>query len=172
MSNQQTVGLQEQLQWVDKDVVLEAPLVAISAGRANDVPLIIGTTAQEIDVAPTKVFENSQFTNFTDYVNKTLGTFPDITVSQILDMYGLSDGNFTGSSNNSIQFKFTSMATDVRATCPNNKVAENAAEGFASPVYRYVVTNRPSSPVRLFGFPAMHVCLPHAGSGSIFWLSK
>lgn len=52
------------------------------------------------------------------------------------------------------------------------KVAENAAEGFASPVYRYVVTNRPSSPVRLFGFPAMHVCLPHVGSGSIFWLSK
>jgi len=105
-------------------------------------------------------------------VNKTLGTFPDITVRQILDMYGLSDGNFTGSSDNSIQFKFTSMATDVRATCPNNKVAENAAEGFASPVYRYVVTNRPSSPVRLFGFPAMHVCLPHVISGSIFWLSK
>ena len=57
---------------VDEDVAMELPLVAMAEGRANDVSLIIGTTAQEIDVAPTKIFENSQFANFTAYVNKTL----------------------------------------------------------------------------------------------------
>lgn len=143
---------------VDKDVVLEPPLVAMAAGRANDVPLIIGTTAQESDVAPPRIFNNSHWTTFSDYVNKTLGSFPRINTSQVLKLYGMSGRNFTESAldNQSIQFKFTSMVSDLRATCPNNQVAKNASQGFNNPVYRYVVTNRPSSPVFLFGFPATY----------------
>ena len=141
---------------VDKDVVPEPPLQAMATGKANDVPLIIGTTAQESDVAPTKVFENSQFAKFTDYVNKTLGSFSEVSVSKpVLQLYGMSnDTDFFGSFENSIQFKFTSMVSDVRASCPNNIVAKNASRGFESPVYRYVVTNRPSNAVSLFGFNA------------------
>ena len=139
---------------VDKTVVLEAPLVAMAKVEVNDVPLIIGTTAQEADIAPTVVFNNSVINEYRARVHKRLRTFGfnASTVELVLDMY--NNTLFDGSSLPSLQLAYTSMVTDLRATCPNNKVAKTASEGFKSPVYRYVVTNRPSKPLSLFGFPS------------------
>ena len=139
---------------VDKTVVSEAPLVAMAKVEVNDVPLIIGTTAQEADIAPSVVFKNSVINKYRARVLKRLRTFGfnASTVKLVLDMY--NNTLFDGSSLPSLQLAYTSMVTDLRATCANNEVAKTASKGFKSPVYRYVVTNRPSKPLSLFGFPS------------------
>ena len=40
------------------------------------------------------------------------------------------------------------MATDIRVTCGNNRLAAIASEALTSPVYRYVVTSSPSKGAR------------------------
>ena len=81
---------------VDKTVVSDPPLVAMATGTATDVPLIIGTTAQEIDIAPSVVFKETDFAEYRARVEKRLGTFNFSThnVSHVLDMYNqtLPDG--------------------------------------------------------------------------------
>ncbi|KAJ7330644.1 hypothetical protein OS493_022259 [Desmophyllum pertusum] len=137
---------------VDGAVVSDPPLVAMANGKANDVPLIIGTTAQEIDIAPSFVFKDTALVEYRARVQNRLGNFSVDVADSVLNMYNqtLSNGTFP-----SLQFAYTSMVTDLRATCPNNRVAKTASQGFKSSVYRYVVTNRPTSPVSgLFGFPS------------------
>lgn len=50
------------------------------------------------------------------------------------------------------------MVSDIRATCPNNDLAQRAAAALKSPVYRYVVRHTPSGPVNassdLLPFPS------------------
>ena len=45
------------------------------------------------------------------------------------------------------------MATDVRVTCGTEIMTRKLAAAQSSPVYRYVVTSWPSSPVNPFEFP-------------------
>ena len=136
---------------VDKLIVPKPPLVAMMAGEANDVPLIIGTTAQEINIQPVKNFGNSTWEDYSMYINEKLFPFVGENVNQVLSMYNktLSDR-----SSASLQFAYTSMASDIRLTCPNNVLALNASRAFNSSVYRYIVTNAPSSPINLIGFSA------------------
>ena len=140
---------------VDKLVVPNPPLVTVATGEANDVPIIIGTTAQEINFQPVKNFENSPWADYSAYVKEKLIPFIDKNVSEVLSMYNqsLPDG-----SSPSLQFSYTSMASDIRLTCPNNVLAQNASKGFKSPVYRYIVTNSPSAHIDLVGFPATLAC--------------
>lgn len=136
---------------VDKLVVPKPPLLAITAGEANDVPLIIGTTAQEVNIQPVKNFAHSTWEDYSGYIKEKLFPFVGDNVGEVLSMYNktMHDG-----SSASLQFAYTSMASDIRLTCPNNVLASNASRGFNSSVYRYVVTNSPSSPINLIGFPA------------------
>ena len=138
---------------VDRTVVSGPPLVAMATGKANDVPLIIGTTAQEIDVQPVVSFTNSGYGKYQKYVEEKLRPFLGNDVSKVLDMY--NDSLAVGES---FQFAFSSLTSDLRETCPNNVLALNASKGFHSSVYRYVVTNKPSAPINLFGFPASFAC--------------
>ena len=138
---------------VDKLVVPKPPLLAMTTGQANDVPVIVGTTAQEINFRPIKNFEKSTWTAYSAYVKEKLFPFIGDNVTKVLVMYNktLPDG-----SSPSLQFQYTSMASDIRMICPNNALALNASKGFKSPVYRYVVTNTPSEPldIHIFGYPA------------------
>ena len=138
---------------VDKTVVSEPPIVALTSGKANDVPLIIGTAAQEIDVQPLKNFANASFGDYRNYVEMKLGPFLGNDVNKALSMYNdsLADGK-------SLQFAYSSKVSDLRVTCPTNVLALNASEGFKSPVFRYVMTNSPSKPINLFGYPATLAC--------------
>jgi len=138
---------------VDRTVVSGPPLVAMATGKANDVPLIIGTTAQEIDVQPVVSFTNSRYGKYRKYVEEKLRPFLGNDVSKVLDMY-----NDSLAMGESFQFAFSSLTSDLRETCPNNVLALNASKGFHSSVYRYVVTNKPSAPINLFGFPTSFAC--------------
>ena len=138
---------------VDKVVVPHPPLVAIATGRASDVPLIIGTTAQETNFQPVKNFENSTWADYSAYVKEKLFPFIGDNVSEVLSMY-----NKSVSEGSALQFFYTSMVSDVRVTCPNNVLTHSASTFFKSPVYCYVVTNSPSAPINLIGFPATLAC--------------
>ena len=136
---------------VDNLVVPKPPLLAMVEGEANDVPLIIGTMAQEINIQPVKNFVNSTWEDYSAYVKQKLAPFIGRNVSKVLAMYNKT---VPGKSRQSIQFAYSSMASDLRASCPNDVLALNASQGFKSPVYRYVVTNAPTSPINLIGFSA------------------
>lgn len=138
---------------VDRAVVSGPPLVAIATGKANDVPLVIGTTAQEIDIQPVISFTNLSFGKYRKHVEEKLRPFLGNDVSKVLDMY--NDSLAIGES---FQFAYSSLVSDLRETCPNNVLALNASKGFHSSVYKYVVTNRPSAPINLVGFPAKFAC--------------
>ena len=138
---------------VDKTLVAEPPLIDMATRKANDVPLLIGTTAQEIHVQPLKSFANSSFGDYRKHVEEKFGPFLGNAVSEVLSMYNdsLDDGK-------SLQFAYLSMASDLRETSPNNVLALNASKGFSTPVYRYVMTNSPSAPINLSGSPATLAC--------------
>lgn len=135
---------------VDKHVVPSPPLIAMTTGQANDVPIIVGTMAQEIALNSVKHFGNSTWDAYSSYVKEKLFPFIGKNVKKVLVMYNksLPDG-----SSPSPQFSYTSMGSDIRMTCPNNLLALNASRGFKNQVYRYVVTNAPSKPVNCFGSP-------------------
>lgn len=52
-----------------------------------------------------------------------------------------------------IEYQYTSMASDVRLSCPNDELAYNMQKSFKSPIYRYVSTSRPQVPTALFDVP-------------------
>ena len=138
---------------VDKTIVAQPPLVAMESRKANDVPLIIGTTAQEINISPVKTFGNSAFRDYKDHVEEKLRPFLGNDVDEALSMY-----NESLAESGSLQFAYSSMVSDLRETCPTNVLALNASKGFKSPVYRYVITNSPSAPINVFGYPASLAC--------------
>lgn len=110
---------------VDRTVVSDPPLVAMATGKANDVPLIIGTTAQEIDIQSAVTFTNSSYGKYTNYVEEKLRPFLGNDVSKVLDMY-----NDSFAMGESFQFAFSSMTSDLRETCHNNVLALNASKVF------------------------------------------
>ena len=51
------------------------------------------------------------------------------------------------------EFQFTTMVSDIRANCPNDVMTKLITYYFKSPVYRYIVTSRPSQSFHPLGFP-------------------
>ncbi|XP_069132142.1 para-nitrobenzyl esterase-like [Argopecten irradians] len=127
---------------VDGFVLQETPFDAWVNGRGNDVPLIVGTTAQETDFAifPDKLVNKS---TYEEYVLRNLGTFGTDIAKMALRLYPVGK--------ESVRHQFTTMVSDVRTGCGNDVMALWAAVNTNSSVYRYVVTSQPSKPVRPFG---------------------
>lgn len=51
------------------------------------------------------------------------------------------------------EYQFTSLGSDIRVNCPTEVLALQTATYFRSPVYRYIVTYWPSTPVHALGLP-------------------
>ncbi|XP_060069393.1 para-nitrobenzyl esterase-like [Ylistrum balloti] len=131
---------------VDGDVVTYPPYKAWQQGLAIDVPLLIGTTTNEIDFDPT--LSTMNMWNWTEYerqVKGHLGTFGSKLADDALGMYPI---NVT-----SPEYEYTRMGTDIRVGCPNDFMSGVISFNMKSPVYRYVVTSQPSEPVHVFGMP-------------------
>ncbi|XP_033741434.1 para-nitrobenzyl esterase-like isoform X2 [Pecten maximus] len=145
---------------VDGYVLKETPLDAWVNGRSNDVPLIIGTTAQETDFVgiPNELMNKS---TYDAYVLRKLGSFGTDIAKMALRLYPLGK--------ESIRHQFTSMVSDVRVGCGNDIVALWAAVNTDSPVYRYVVTSVPSVPVRAFGIGSETALSFHGWDGYAFF---
>ena len=125
---------------VDGYLVPHPPLIAMATGTANDVPLIIGTTAQEIGFPQQKVFKSKEI--FKKYAQTHLEPFLGRNKTiMALNMYP-----------GTAQYSFLTLGSDIAVNCPDDVIALNASQGFRSTVYRYVVTNSPSEPVHVDGF--------------------
>ncbi|MEE6523327.1 hypothetical protein FKM82_022178 [Ascaphus truei] len=114
----------------------------------SDVPFLIGTTLQEAEYGP--VYANISQWSEEDYhwfVKVRLDTFGGSLTKDALDLYPTSE--FCSQPKRCVEKTFMTMVSDLRATCPNNVLATQAAAALSSPVYRYVVTYTPSRPTLL-----------------------
>uniref|UniRef100_A0A1A8MWC8 Carboxylic ester hydrolase n=2 Tax=Nothobranchius pienaari TaxID=704102 RepID=A0A1A8MWC8_9TELE len=138
--------------------VLQAPPFEIwEKGKVNDVPFVVGTTEQEADFSPLAV--NISTWTWGDYhwfVTEKLKTFSPDLPGKALELYPSSAPCPTR--DRCPERAYTTMVSDIRVTCPNNDLAQRAADALSSPVYRYVVTHTPSGPVKtsnsLLRFPS------------------
>ncbi|KAM7015966.1 para-nitrobenzyl esterase [Tautogolabrus adspersus] len=132
--------------------VLEAPSFEVweKKGLYSDVPFLIGTMEQETDFSPPAL--NISAWTWGDYqwfVKEKLQTFSEGLANDALELYPSSAHCPT--TDRCPERAYTTMASDIRTTCPNNHLAWRAAAALDSPVYRYVVTYTPSGPVNTSG---------------------
>ncbi|XP_053305104.1 para-nitrobenzyl esterase-like [Spea bombifrons] len=135
---------------VDGYVVPDAPLEVWKKKLEgySDVPYVIGTTLQETEYAPP--YSNLSQWSEEDYhwfVKVRLDTFGENLTKEALDLYPTSE--FCSQPKRCVEKTFMTMVSDLRATCPNNVLARQAADVLSSPVYRYVVTYTPSRPAQI-----------------------
>lgn len=127
----------------DKVIPKPSPIESWVNGPGNDVPLIIGSAAQEVDDNPGfPEMNDTDWAQYRNYVTKKLGSFDHDTVERVLSLYKEEE---------SPEYQLSSMISDMRAVCPTTEMARAAAEYFTSPVYRYVTTHRPQAPAKRFG---------------------
>ncbi|XP_018417662.1 PREDICTED: uncharacterized protein LOC108791619 isoform X2 [Nanorana parkeri] len=114
----------------------------------SDVPYVIGTTLQETEFAP--FFANLSKWTEEDYrwfVKLRLNTFGASLADEALNLYRTLE--FCTQPERCVEKTYMTMVSDLRASCPNNELAKQAAAALSSPVYRYQVTYNPSRPVRV-----------------------
>ncbi|XP_029702212.1 uncharacterized protein [Takifugu rubripes] len=128
--------------------VLEAPPFDVWEQKRefSDVPFVVGTTEQEIEFSPPAA--NISMWTWEDYrwfVTDKLQSFSESLPEEALRLYPSSAPCPTR--DHCPGLSFATMASDIRVTCPNNDLALKAAAALDSPVYRYLVTHKPSGPV-------------------------
>ncbi|KAG1938836.1 acetylcholinesterase [Pimephales promelas] len=136
---------------VDGHVLKAPPFETWEKGGAyNDVPFVVGTTEQETDFSPP--YENISTWTWGDYrwiVTNKLSPFGKSLSDQALRLYNSSAPCPT--SDRCPERLFTTMVSDMKATCPRNDLAKRAAGALKSPVYRYLVTYTPSKQANTSG---------------------
>ena len=141
-------------QWLTELSCQALPLSPRQLGKRMMSPWLLEQQHwQEIDIQPVISFTNWSYGKYRKHVEEKLQSFLGNDVSKVLDMY--NDSLVIGEP---FQFAYSSLVSNLRETCPNNVLALNASKGFHSSVYRYVVTNGPSAPINLVGFPAKFAC--------------
>ena len=132
------------LLFADGATVPFAPDESFARGSYVDVPLVIGSAAQEIDFGPKeKGLTNLTEAEYASFVARKFADFPDVAPSDVLRLYPLS--HFVDA-----QHAYESMASDVRVNCGILSLARRYAQAFKSPVYSYVNEHRLSTPIALF----------------------
>ena len=89
--------------------------------------------------------KNWTWTQYDEHVNRTIGTYGALMYKTAMKLYPT---NYI-----TPEYQFTSMASDIRANCPNDILTMYVSSTFTSSVYRYVVTSWPSQPVHAVGIP-------------------
>ncbi|XP_023228559.1 uncharacterized protein LOC111628933 [Centruroides sculpturatus] len=140
----------EQLIVVDGDILPATPFETINMGQANDLPLLIGTGSQSVDIWPgPEDLSLWTWNQLRKYVTTSLDSF-DPRISQMaLHLYNdtdVEDELYTP------ERLYTTMVTDLRQTCPVKDLASMLAKSFQSPIHRYIVTSIPSKPVRVYDY--------------------
>ncbi|KAM5138307.1 para-nitrobenzyl esterase-like isoform 2-T2 [Mantella aurantiaca] len=92
----------------------------------SDVPYVIGTSLQEAEFGP--VFANLSKWTEEDYrwfVKLRLNTFGGSVADEALDLYHTSE--FCTQPERCVEKTYMTMVSDLRASCPNNELAKQAA---------------------------------------------
>ena len=139
---------------VDGVLIPEPSLDVVAHGNANDVPLVIGSTGQESDISPPGNARYMNWDQYDAYVKSHMDTFQKHPANTEINIYEevsqLYPHNFssplTGGTcvTGTPEYLLTSMASDIRVTCPIILLANYYAKYFKSPVYNYNVVQCPS----------------------------
>lgn len=125
---------------IDGYVLLEPPFDAWVNGHGNDVPVLIGTTAQETNIGPQeRDLASWNKTTYESKIREKLSAFGDVITEMALRLYPVDS--------KTPEYQYTSMTSDLRMHCGNDYASLILAKSFTSPVYRYVITYTPSIPV-------------------------
>lgn len=123
-------------------------------GHLTDVPLLIGTGAQAVDVWPgPDDIRRWSWTQYKKYVTTSLDSFKPRVSELALRIYNASlpiEIPVTP------EYVYTTMVSDVRQTCPVNELSELLAGCLTSPVYRYIISSKPSKPARIYDYNAIY----------------
>ncbi|GBL90899.1 Cholinesterase [Araneus ventricosus] len=136
--------LPEQLVVVDGDVLPLSPIEAVLHRNIKDIPMLIGTSAQAVDFWPgPEDLRSWSWNQYRKYVTTSLDSF-DPRISQLtMQLYNTSH---VYDDEPSPELLYTTMVSDIRQTCPVNDFTDMLSSVTNSPVFRYVVTSRPSTP--------------------------
>ena len=141
------------------DIIPSAPSTLWGNDSVPDVPVLFGTTAQEVDIspAPGKSLLNWSKLDLTDHIKHRFETFqkPNLTASQSLAMYESLCKDETEEDFNA-ECIFTTMVTDIRVTCLTDVMATKMADKLKNPAYRYILTAGPSNSIRSKPFPSRY----------------
>lgn len=125
------------------------PQMVIGSNLRNKLYLLIfiasvGSTAQEIDLDPAPGNELKQWsrTKLEEYVASRFDSFGGNLTNESLSLYSHTHDS---------EYTFTTMASDIRVGCLTDVLTGKASAALNSPVYRYVVTSRPSYPIYPLG---------------------
>ena len=136
-------------------LVLDPVLFKVSPNNMKDlvyptkykIPVLLGTLAQEIGYAPSKLFYNSTWNDFEAYAKPKLNEFLPRLYDKIVNRLYLNTTLQNKTKDESTQYFYETVASDVRVTCPNIKLAKDINLSQKHEVFHYVITNKPSYPI-------------------------
>ncbi|XP_076313645.1 neurotactin-like [Tachypleus tridentatus] len=128
---------------IDGVVVYNDPYRMWSDGAVNDVPVVIGSSEQEIGLWSMDHQSLSTWTweDFSNYIRQKLDTINTNLTDSVLNFY------ITNTS--TPQKQFYTMVSDVRSVCPVQHLTKTIADTLESNVYSYIVNYVPSSDIQL-----------------------
>ncbi|XP_029829364.4 para-nitrobenzyl esterase [Ixodes scapularis] len=142
----------EQFLVVDGTLLTKPPVEMVEADSKSDIPVLIGSSTQAIDVWPgPDDLRHWSWNQYKKYVTTSLDSFGSGITQMALQLY-----NVTNTTDSSVtpEMVYSGMVSDLRVGCPAASMAFDLASGFQSPIYRYVTDVRPSRPVKLLGHEA------------------
>ncbi|GFT77604.1 neurotactin, partial [Nephila pilipes] len=133
----------DQLIVLDGELLQRPPLEAIEAGEGEEIPTLVGTTAQATNAwpGPDDLFKWN-WNQLSKYVVTSLDSFSQGIGHEALQKYNASQHNDFVSA----EEVYSSMVSDLRQTCPIDRMCRTLANATTSALYRYVVTTTPSTP--------------------------
>ena len=112
----------------------------------SKVDLLIGSTAQEPSINPIHHFKNDS--SLKAYIDKKLKDYGTITSNDVYQVYENVSTYVKGKIDT--QYLYETMVTDVRSTCPTNKLVKDFRKSsHLSDTYRYISAWKPKPPLKL-----------------------
>ncbi|KAK8765688.1 hypothetical protein V5799_031704 [Amblyomma americanum] len=139
----------EQFLVVDGTVLTKPPLEMIEGESKCDIPILIGSSSQAVDIWPgPDDLSHWSWSQYKKYVTTSLDSFGSGITQMALQLYNVTNATESGTTP---ELVYTTMVTDLRVGCPLANMASDLATAFQSPVYRYISEVRPSKPDHFLG---------------------
>eukprot|EP01113_Clastostelium_recurvatum_P044516 TRINITY_DN7527_c1_g1_i1.p1 TRINITY_DN7527_c1_g1~~TRINITY_DN7527_c1_g1_i1.p1 ORF type:complete len:500 (+),score=73.90 TRINITY_DN7527_c1_g1_i1:174-1502(+) len=133
---------------VDGDIIrhtMDQILAGDFPGFFNDVPVIIGTAAQEIDFHPIDDIRNkTSYSDYAAFMTEKFQPWGPLIPGQILRYYNQTFLELGP------QGAYNTIGADIHDTCGQLGLGLSMSQAFQNTIYHYIVTYRTQKPVNLF----------------------
>ncbi|XP_076304030.1 neurotactin-like [Tachypleus tridentatus] len=128
---------------IDGVLVYDDPFTMWTEGTINDVPIVIGSAAQEIGLwsGDREYLNTWTWEDFTVYVRQKLDTVDTNLTNAVLDYYVRNSST--------PKMQFYTMVSDVRAVCPIQHLTKKASDQLESSVYSYIIDYISSKAIKI-----------------------